>query len=127
LLGGEGVPEKYHYEQVQIRSYMLEDYPGISPNQLQKALKHVPEKHWQWWAKTYLHYYSEADVRDACRSNLSPAERMEKVRHALIGIVKKATGSGDSGIDKTAPVEMLEDYYSWRRIFEESGMTEAIF
>lgn len=127
LLNNESVPQKYHYEQLQIRSYMKENYPGISPNMLQKALKHIPEEHWQWWVKTYLRYYSNADVRDACRGNLTPAQRMEKVRHALIGIVKKATGSGDSGIDKTAPVSMLEDYYSWRRIFEEDGLTDAIF
>lgn len=127
LLDGEGVPEKYHYNNVQLRSFMKDDYAGINPARLQQALKYVPEKHWQWWASTYLRNYSESDARAAMKPGLTPAQKMEFVRHGLIGIVKFATGSGNSGIDLTAPVSMMEDYYSWRRIFEEGGMTDAIF
>lgn len=127
LLNGEGVPEKYHYDAIQARSFLKDNYPGINPYRLQKALGYIPEKHWQWWAQTYLGNYSQADVRDAMKPGLTPAQKMEKIRHGLIGIVKYVTGSGDSGIDKTAPVTMMEDYYSWRRIFEEDGMTDAIY
>ena len=65
--------------------------------------------------------------KDAISHRLSAAAKMEKVRLALIEIVKLKTASGDSGRDETAPVRMMKDYYSWRKTFEDPRLIESIY
>lgn len=128
LLSPKVMPKKkYTYDQISLRSYIKRNYNGASPEFIQEALAYVPEDHWKWWCHKYLLAYNVEDYKDAVSRKLTPSEMMEKVRHGLIGIVKKKTASGDTGRDETAPVRMLKDYYSWRKTFENQALLDSIY
>ena len=126
LLAPNVVGKKYSYDQVCLRSYIKKDYNGAAPEYVQEALEHVPDEHWKWWCHKYLVHNAPA-YKDAISHRLSAAAKMEKVRLALIEIVKLKTASGDSGRDETAPVRMMKDYYSWRKTFEDPRLIESIY
>ena len=126
LLPANIVGKKYSYDTICLKSYIKKDYNGAHPEYVQEALEHVPAEHWKWWCHKYL-ISNKVAYKDAVSRKLSPAAKMEKVRLALIEIVKKKTASGDSGRDETAPVRMMKDYYSWRKTFEDPTLIESIY